>query len=112
VLFYSLIHCSKHQRFNKLTLIICTKHSKPQRFTSFYILSAKSLFSNHNVIKILMIIDASLKGTIIAETLAARSFLLLETQQLLERPPEVQVEDGVDDWIEGGVDVAQPRHKV
>jgi len=59
-----------------------------------------------------MIIDASLKGTIIAETSAARSFLLLETQQLLERPPEVQVEDGVDDWIEGGIDVAQPRHKV
>lgn len=88
------------------------KHSEPPLQTSFYVFSANSLFSNHNVIKILKIIDASLKGTIIAETSAARSCLLLETQQLLKRPPKVQVEDGVDDWVEGGVDVAQPRHKV
>lgn len=46
-----------------------------------------------------MIIDASLKGTIIAETSAARGFLLLEAQKLLKRPPKVQVENSVDNGI-------------
>lgn len=38
--------------------------------------------------------------------------LLLEAQKLLKRPSKVQVEDGVDDGVEGGINVAQPCHKV